>query len=76
VVAAMSLVVVETLFDRMAGEIARGRLESAGIAAVLFDGGIASAIGSGVSGVRLMVDDADEVAARALLADLEGDAAA
>ncbi len=72
----MSLVVVETLFDRIAGEIARGRLESAGIDAVLFDGGIASIIGSGLSGVRLMVDAGNEAAARALLADLEGDEAA
>ncbi len=71
----MSLVVVETLFDRIAGEIARGRLQAAGIDAVLFDGGIASVIGSGLSGVRLMVDDADEAAARALLDDLEGPAA-
>ncbi len=69
----MSLVVVETLFDRIAGEIARGRLESAGIGAVLFDSGIASIIGSGLSGVRLMVDDSNEAAARALLAAIESD---
>ncbi len=66
----MALVVVETLFDRIAGEIARGRLQSAGIDAVLFDGGIASVIGSGLSGVRLMVDADDEAAAKALLADI------
>ena len=54
----------------------RARLETAGIEAVLFDGGIASVIGSGLSGVRLMVDEADAVAARDLLADLERDAAA
>ncbi len=65
----MALVVVETLFDRIAGEIARGRLQAGGIDAVLFDGGIASVIGSGVSGVRLMVDEDDAAAARALLAD-------
>lgn len=69
----MPLVVVETLFDRIAGEIARGRLESAGIDAVLFDGGIASVIGSGLSGVRLMVDAGDAAAARALLGAIEGD---
>ena len=68
----MALVVVETLFDRIAGEIARGRLEAARIDAVLFDGGIASVIGSGVSGVRLMVDAADAPAARALLAGSAG----
>lgn len=72
----MALVVVETLFDRVVGEIARARLETAGIEAVLFDGGIASVIGSGLSGVRLMVDETDAVAARDLLADLERDAAA
>ncbi|QYE36219.1 DUF2007 domain-containing protein [Polymorphobacter sp. PAMC 29334] len=72
----MALVIVETLFDRMAGEIARARLETAGIEAVLFDGGIASVIGSGLSGVRLMVDEADEPAARALLDDLEAAAEA
>ncbi len=71
----MALVVVETLFDRMAGEIARARLETAGIEAVLFDGGIASVIGSGLSGVRLMVDAADERAAKALLDDLAAAAA-
>ncbi len=71
----MTLVLVETLFDRTAAEIARGRLEAAGIPAVLFDGGIASVIGSGVSGVRLMVDADDALAAAALLADLSGDAA-
>ena len=67
----MSLVVAAILFDRIAGEIARGRLEAAGIDAVLFDGGIASVIGGGVSGVRLMVDAADDAAARALLADID-----
>ncbi|MGI4879393.1 MAG: putative signal transducing protein [Janthinobacterium lividum] len=66
----MALVAVETMFDRMAAEIARGRLEAAGIDAVLFDDGIASLIGSGLSGVRLMVAEDDEMAARALLADL------
>ncbi len=71
----MPLVVVETLFDRIAGEIARGRLEAAGIEAMLFDGGIASAIGSGVSGVRLMVEASDAPAATALLRDIETSAA-
>lgn len=66
----MALVVVETLFDRVVGEIARGRLEAAGIDAVLFDGGIASVIGSGLSGVRLMVDETDVASAEALLADI------
>ena len=71
----MGLVVVETLFDRIAGEIARARLETAGIDAALFDGGIASVIGSGVSGVRLMVDEADAAVAMALLAAIDRDPA-
>lgn len=65
----MVLVEVETLYDRMAAEIARGRLEAAGIDAVLFDAGIVSLIGGGLSGVRLMVADDDAAAARALLGD-------
>ncbi len=65
----MPLITLETLFDPVAAEIMRMRLETAGIGAVLFDAGIASLIGSGLSGVRLMVLDEDEDAARALLAD-------
>lgn len=67
------MIVVETLYDRVAAEIARGRLEAAGIAALVFDSGVASLIGPGVSGVRLMVDAADEADARALLADIASD---
>ncbi len=63
----MSLVTLDTLFDPMEAQIMQMRLESAGIGAVLFDAGIASLIGSGLSGVRLMVLDEDEAAARALL---------
>ncbi len=65
----MPLVEVETLYDRVVAEIARGRLEAAGIDAVLFDAGIVSLIGGGLSGVRVMVDDDDAAAARALLGD-------
>ena len=63
----MALVVLRTIFDPVEAEIIRMRLESAGIEAVLFDAGIASLIGSGLSGVRLMVLDEDEADARALL---------
>lgn len=63
----MALITLETLFDPMAAEIMRMRLEAGGIEAVLFDTGIASLIGPGLSGVRLMVLDEDEDAARALL---------
>jgi len=64
----MPLVTLATIFDPMEAEIMRNRLDGGGIEAVLFDNGIASLIGSGLSGVRLMVLDEDEVAARALLA--------
>ena len=63
----MPLVTLETLFDPMAAEIMRMRLESGGIEAVVFDAGIVSLIGAGLSGVRLMVLDEDEAEARALL---------
>jgi acetate kinase len=63
----MPLITLETLFDPMAAEIMRMRLEAGGIDAVVFDAGIASLIGPGLSGVRLLVLDEDEAAARALL---------
>jgi hypothetical protein len=63
----MPLVTLETLFSPIEAEIKRMRLEAGGIDAVLFDAGIASLIGPGLSGVRLMVLDEDEAAARALL---------
>ena len=63
----MALVVLETLFDPVAAEIMRMRLEAGGIEAVVFDAGIASLIGPGLSGVRLMILEDDEAAARALL---------
>jgi hypothetical protein len=63
----MSLVTLETIFSPIEAEVKRATLEAAGIEAVLFDAGIASLIGSGLSGVRLMVLDEDADAARALL---------
>ena len=63
----MALVTLRTVFDPMEAEIMRMRLEAGGIEAVVFDAGIVSLIGSGLSGVRLMVLDDDEDAARALL---------
>jgi hypothetical protein len=65
----MSLVTLETIFSPIEAEVKRATLDAAGIEAVLFDTGIASLIGSGLSGVRLMVLDEDEVAARAVLAE-------
>jgi hypothetical protein len=64
----MPLVVLETVFDRYQAELIRTRLEAGGIDAVLFDDGIASLIGGGISGVRIMVLDEDAHDARALLA--------
>jgi len=63
----MPLVVLETLFDRYEAEIIRSRLAAEGIESVLFDEGIASLIGAGLSGVRVMVLDEDEAPARRLL---------
>ena len=65
----MSLVTLETIFSPVEAEVKRATLEAAGIEAVLFDAGIASLIGGGLSGVRLMVLDEDEDAARALLSE-------
>ncbi|KPF77997.1 hypothetical protein IP88_04950 [alpha proteobacterium AAP81b] len=56
------------MFDPVEAEVARGALAAAGIEAVLFDNNIAGLIGSGLSGVRLMVLDEDVAAATALLA--------
>ncbi|WP_439546461.1 putative signal transducing protein [Sandarakinorhabdus sp.] len=64
----MGLACIDTLFSPVEAEIVRCRLESAGIMAVLFDAGIASLIGPGVSGIRVMVDADDEALARAELA--------
>jgi hypothetical protein len=66
----MPLITLETVFNPVEAEIMRMRLEAGGIDAVLFDAGIASLIGPGLSGVRLMVLDDDEAAARALLSQL------
>jgi len=66
----MPLVTLETIFSPVEAEVKRATLDAAGIEAVLFDAGIASLIGSGLSGVRLMVLDEDEAEARAVLAAL------
>ncbi len=63
----MSLVAIHTIFSPVEAEIMRSRLDAAGIAAVLFDAGISSLIGSGLGGVRLMVDSDDANDAKALL---------
>jgi hypothetical protein len=68
----MALVEVDTVYDAVGAEIVRSCLEAAGIGAVLFDSGLASLYG-GVTGVRVMVDGDDEVAARAVLRALESE---
>ncbi len=65
----MPLITLQTVFNPVEAEIMRMRLEAGGIEAVIFDAGIASLIGPGISGVRLMVLDEDAATARALLAD-------
>jgi Putative prokaryotic signal transducing protein len=64
----MGLACVETLFSPVEAAIVRSRLEAAGIECVLFDAGIASLIGPGVSGIRVMVDADDLAIARTELA--------
>lgn len=63
----MALVTLATLFDPIEAEVMRSALAAGGIESILFDNNIASLIGSGLSGVRLMVLDEDAAAARALL---------
>ena len=63
----MALICLKTFYDRGEAELVRSRLEADGIESVLFDDGIASLIGGGVSGVRVMVLDEDEAVARSLL---------
>jgi hypothetical protein len=64
----MPLACVDTLFSPVEAAIVRSRLEAAGIACVLFDEAIASLIGPGVSGIRIMVDEDDLALARTELA--------
>ena len=65
---------LEILYDSTAAQLACGRLRAAGIDAQLFDASIASLIGPGLSGIRLMVDADQADDARALLAALAADA--
>lgn len=65
----MPLVCVGTFFSPIEAEVVRAKLAAAGLDAILFDAGIASLIGAGLSGIRLMVLDEDEAWARLLLDD-------
>ena len=66
----MALAEAAAFSDPLAAEIARGRLASEGIEAVLFDQGLSS-LGLGtMAPVRLMVEEEDLETARALLSRL------
>ncbi len=64
------LVTIERFLDRIEAQVARSRLEAAGIPAVLADEGMGGLFGYGlVKGVRLQVAAADEARAKELLAE-------
>ncbi len=64
------LIEIAEFTSPMEAEVARGALEAAGIVVELFDAGVSSTYGGalGLARARLMVEEADEGAARALLA--------
>lgn len=66
----MSLVEIERFHDPIVAELARARLEAAGIPAALFDAGLSALTGGALPGARLMVPDEHEAEARALLETL------
>jgi hypothetical protein len=55
------------LYSPMEAEILKGALAAAGVRAMLFDAGIASLIGPGISGIRVMVAAEDLALARSCL---------
>jgi hypothetical protein len=63
----VALVEIETFPDHAVAEMARGMLAAEGIASVLFDSGLASLGLGGLTPVRLMVDETDQVSAERLL---------
>lgn len=64
-------VTIERFYDRIDAQVARSRLESAGVEALLADEGMGGLFSYGlIKGVRLQVQAADEEAARALLAQV------
>jgi hypothetical protein len=65
----MALVELALFQNPIAAEVARGRLESEGIEAVLFGSGLASLGLGAMSPARLMVDESDREAAEAILAE-------
>ncbi|MDQ4086638.1 MAG: DUF2007 domain-containing protein [Pseudomonadota bacterium] len=67
----MALVELAIFHDPTTAEIARSRLANEGIAAVLFDSGLASLGLGAMTPVRLMVAEQDEEAARRLLSAID-----
>ncbi len=65
----MALVELAMFQNPVAAEVARGRLASEGIEAVLFGGGLASLGLGSMSPARLMVEEEDQAAAEAILAE-------
>lgn len=63
----MSLVEIERFHDPVVAELARARLEAAGIPAVLFDAGLSALTGGALPAARLMVPEEHEADARGLL---------
>jgi hypothetical protein len=63
----MALIELKLFRDGMEAQMARGRLEAEGIGVVLFDAGLSSLGLGAMTPVRLMVDEADEEAARQAL---------
>lgn len=70
----MPLIEIATFNDPMTAQFARGALEAAGIDAVLFDAGVSGTYAGALAlaPARLMVDEADERNARAILDTAEG----
>lgn len=69
----MALVELERFSDGLEAQIVRGRLESEGIFALCFDGGMNIVESAGLMiQVRVMVDEEELDAARAILAEAEG----
>jgi hypothetical protein len=63
----MALVEVARLADRGAAAVLLSRLRADGIESLLFDDGLASAIGGLLSGIRVMVREEDATSARRLI---------
>lgn len=64
-----SLVTIETFWDTVAAEMAKGRLESAGIECFLTGENAARLYGTGLGDLQLQVSPEDEADARAILSD-------